>query len=303
MKTQIATVLIFLSSFAFAQVPDYLSNDPKWRQEAVIGSSMPCLMAHNYIYYLNGDSIISDVEYKKVYEIREIEYRWMAPPPHDNCDGTILINDFRALLRQDGKKIFLNENGTEHLLYDFDLAIGETLPLTWNMLTEGIYVTGIDSIFMGDHYRKVFYFNEEFGMDSFIIEGIGSNYGLLEDYPQPFLNYPSNLLCFTLNDTTYFPGFGEDCDLTVNTPLVENDFQFSFSPNPIKDRLRIDHPEFSNIRHVIVYDCYGRKLVMVPENIAPNFFDLDLSSLSQGLYILELQFTPTRVARVKVIKQ
>jgi len=39
MKTQIATVLIFLSSFAFAQVPDYLSNDPKWRQEAVIGSS------------------------------------------------------------------------------------------------------------------------------------------------------------------------------------------------------------------------------------------------------------------------
>jgi len=260
-------------------------------------------MAHNYIYYLNGDSVISDVEYKKVYEIREIEYRWMAPPPHDNCDGTILINDFRALLRQDGKKIFLNENGTEHLLYDFDLAIVETLPLTWNMLTGGIYVTGIDSILMGDHYRKVFHLNEVWEMENFLIEGVGSNLGLLEEFPVPLLNYPSNLLCFTLNDTTWFPGFGEDCDLTVNTPLPENDFQLNFSPNPVKDKLRIDHHEVSAIQQVFVYDCCGRKLVMVPENIAPNFFDLDLSSLSQGLYIQELQVTTTSMARIKVIKQ
>jgi hypothetical protein len=303
MKTHIIIVLILLSSLACAQVPDYLSNDPKWRQEAVVGSSMPCLMIHNYIYYLNGDSAIGNIEYKKVYEIREIEYRWMAPPPNDNCDGTTHFNDFRALLRQEGKRMYLNENGTEHLLYDFDLAVGDTLPLTWNMLTEGIYVTDIDSIFMGDHYRKVFYLDEVLGMDSFIIEGVGSDYGLLEDFPQPLLNYPSSLLCFTLNDTTYFPGFGEDCDLTVNTPLVEKDFHVRISPNPVKDRLRIDHQEVSNIQQVIVYECNGRKLFAKPENITPHSFELNLSFLSQGLYVLELQFTPKALVRVKVIKQ
>lgn len=227
----------------------------------------------------------------------------MAPPPQYNCDGLTLFNDFRALLRQQGEKVYINENGVEHLLYDFDLAVGDTLPLTWNMLTEGIFVTGIDSIFMGNQYRKVFHLNDVWGTENFIIEGVGSNLGLLEEFPMPMLNYPSNLLCFTLNDTTYFPGFGEDCDLTLNTPLLEQDFQFCFSPNPIKDRLRIDHHEVSNIKQVIVYDCYGRKLFVKPEKIAPHSLELDLSFLSKGLYIVELQFTPTSVARIKVIKQ
>jgi hypothetical protein len=303
MKTQITTVLILLSGLVYAQIPDYLSNDPNWRQDWYFGGSMPCLQIHNYIYYLNGDSIISDVAYKKVYEIREQEYRWMAPPPHQDCDSKILSDEFRILLRQDGKKMYVFENGAEHLLYDFELSVGDTLPLNWNMLTEGIYVTGIDSIFMDDHYRKVFQLSDASGMENFLIEGVGSNLGLLEEFPMPMLNYPSNLLCFTLNGTTWFPGFGEDCDLTLNTPLLEQDFQFCFSPNPVKDRLRIDHHEVSNIKQVIVYDCYGRKLFVVPEKIAPHSLELDLSFLSQGLYILELQFTPTTLARIKVIKQ
>jgi hypothetical protein len=303
MKTHITTVLILLSGLAYGQVPDYLSNNPNWRQQWDFGGSMPCLQIHNYIYYLSGDSAIGDIEYKKVYEIREIEHRWMAPPPHQDCDSKTLYNEFRILLRQDGKKMYVNENGTEHLLYDFDLAVGDTLPITWNMLTEGIYVTDIDSIFMGDHYRKVFYLNEVWGMENFIIEGVGSNLGLLEEFPMPMLNYPSNLLCFTLNDTTYFPGFGEDCDLTVNTSFVEKDFHVRIAPNPVKDRLRIDHHLDSNIQQVIVYDCYGRKLFVKPENITPHSLEVNLSHLSQGFYILELQFGPTVLTRIKVIKR
>jgi hypothetical protein len=302
MKTQITTALIFLSGIAFAQVPDYLSNDPNWRQEWWFGGSMPCLQIHNYIYYLNGDSIVGDVEYKKLYEIREQEYTWMAPPPQQDCDSKVLTDEFRILLRQEGKKMYVFENGAEHLLYDFDLAVGDTLPQTWNMLTDGIYVTGIDSIIMGEHYRKVFHLNDVWGDENFLIEGVGSNLGLLEEFPMPMLNYPSNLLCFALNDTTWFPGFGENCDLTLSTPLVERDFQLSFSPNPVKDKLRIDHPEISNIQQVIVYECNGRKLLVKAEKNTSNSSELDLSFLSQGFYILELQFDPAKVARVKVIK-
>jgi hypothetical protein len=303
MKTQITTALIFLSGIAFAQVPDYLSNDPNWRQEWWFGGSMPCLQIHNYIYYLNGDSIVGDVEYKKLYEIREQEYTWMAPPPQQDCDSKVLTDEFRILLRQEGKKMYVFENGAEHLLYDFDLAVGDTLPQTWNMLTDGIYVTGIDSIIMGEHYRKVFHLNDVWGDENFLIEGVGSNLGLLEEFPMPMLNYPSNLLCFALNDTIWFPGFGENCDLTLSTPLVERDFQLSFSPNPVKDKLRIDHPEISNIQQVIVYECNGRKLLVKAEKNTSNSSELDLSFLNQGFYILELQFTPTKVSRVKVIKQ
>jgi hypothetical protein len=66
----------------YAQTPDYLSNDPNWRQDWTFGGSMPCLETHNYIYYMNGDSLIGDVEYKKIYERHETAY---------NCNGRALL--------------------------------------------------------------------------------------------------------------------------------------------------------------------------------------------------------------------
>lgn len=264
---------------------------------------MPCLETHNYIYYLNGDSLIGDVEYKKIYERHETAYNWMAPPPHQNCDGTSFYNILRTLLRQDGKQLYIHEYGTEYLLYDFDLAVGDTLPITWNMHTDGVYITAIDSIFMGDHYRKVFYLNDVWGTADFIIEGIGSNYGLLEEFPAPPLNYPSRLLCFTLNDTTYFPGYGEDCDLTVNTPLHAMDAQLRVYPNPVKDKLRIDHQADADIWQAIVYDCNGRALLFKPEKTGPNTTVVDLSGLKQGFYILELSGGRSAFSRIKVTKQ
>ena len=294
---------MLLSCSINAQTPDYLSNDPNWRQEWTFGGSMPCLITHNYIYYTNGDSIIDGVEYKKIYQRHETTYRWMAPPPHQNCDGTSFYNKLRTLLRQDGKQIYIYESGVEDLLYDFDLAVGDTLPITWNMCTEGVYVTDIDSIFMVDHYRKIFYLNDVWEIGDFLIEGVGSNYGLLEDFPTPLLSYPSWLLCFTLNDTTYFPGYGEECDLTVKAPLPAMNTQLRAYPNPVKDKLWIDHQAGTDIYQAIVYDCAGRALLIKPEQTNPNSVLFDLSGLKPGLYILQLTNGESAISRIKLSKQ
>lgn len=300
MKTHITLIAVFITCFISAQETDYLSNDPNWRQEWWFGGGMPCLQIHNYIYYLNGDSLIGGLEYKKVFKRGETEYIWLAPPPHQDCEGIILYNDFWTLLRQDGKKLFIYEDGNDHLLYDFNLAVGDTLPVTWNMTTQGIIVSSVDSIFMGDHYRKKFSIHEQSPVADILIEGVGFGSGLLE--PFPMLWYPTELLCFTLNDTTYFPGYGEDCDLTVKVPLPANETDLSFYPNPVKNRFRIDHSTDTEIQQVIAYDRTGRRHFMKPLQIGPYSIELDLSGLNQGLYILELYDKKSAFSRIKVMK-
>jgi len=293
--------MLILAHTVSAQVPDYLDNDPKWRQEWLFGGYMPCLEIHNYIYYLNGDSTVGNFVYKKVFKRLEIDYNWMAPPPPIMCEGSSYYDVFCALIRQESLKLYLNDNDNDYLLYDFDLTVGDTLPITWNMWIEGIVVTSIDSILIGDIYRKIFNLNDVSSIPDFLIEGIGFSGGFIDYYPSP--EFPSVLLCFTLNDTTYYPSYGYSCDLSVSIPSVIADEEFKMFPNPIIDKLTIETNSQAIFDQVIAYDIAGNKIQLKFKLKHPDKIIIDCSSIRPGFYILQLQSGKTIPINLKVIKQ
>ena len=170
------SIILSLTLFSFnilAQLPNYFDNNPQWRQEFVFGGFYPCIEYDNYVYYLNGDSTIGNLTYKKVFKRGEVKREWFAPPPPVWCEeGPFLYDYFQTLMRQDSLRIYLYESGVEFLLYDFDLAIGDTLPTTYNVWMDDIVVTGVDSILVGDSYRKVFTHSEVGPAANVLIEGM-----------------------------------------------------------------------------------------------------------------------------------
>ena len=176
MKKLFILALLVLAFSSKAQVNDYFTDNPVWRIEQYWGGAMPCLEIHNYVYYLNGDSVVNGYTYKKVFLRGENEYHWMDPPPAGSCTGSYFYNYFHTLIRQDSLKVYIHEDNYDHLLYDFDLSVGDTLPETYNVYEDDIVVTGIDSILVKASYRKIFtlvFPNMVTALE--LIEGIGFN--------------------------------------------------------------------------------------------------------------------------------
>lgn len=294
--------LVFFGS-AIAQIPDYLGNNPQWRQDWWFGYNYPCLEIHNYIYYLNGDSIVDNLAYKKVFRKGKEEHSWNAPPPSYNCEGTMYYNYFSTLIRQDNLKMYVRDfDGIEYLLYNFDLHIADTLPVTYNYpFSEPILVTGIDSIPVGNSYRKIFHLASDYWSDHILIEGIGFESGLLDYFPD--YEFPTRLLCFTQNDTTWYPAYGDYCDLTVDIQALESDKVIQFYPNPVVYELIIELPSPLGIDQVIAYDVFGNKMHMDFVQADTGQLKVDFSAIKKGLYFLKLITSNSNQINLKVIKQ
>ncbi len=275
---KITTILILIISLGL-NAQDYFSNNPQWRQHSTCNFG-GCLDIEEYVYYLNGDSIVNNLTYKKIFKRGELHQSPLWPPPSYNCDDNYTFNNFRALIRQEGLKIYIKEyEDSDTLLYDFNLNIGDTLPKTWNQSHDDYIISSIDSILVGNSIRKVFYF-ETMG-DYVLIEGIGHSDGLLEPFP-PILECGHNLYCFALNDTTYFPEYGAPCDLTVD--IIENPYieTISLSPNPTDDHIVINSSNYTEILEIVFYTQTGQKALTIK---APNS-TIDISNLKPGYTLL-----------------
>ena len=185
--------VIAFSEWSSAQV-NYLDNNPVWRIEAAEGSSYPCIWYQDFNYFINGDTVINSFHYKKVF--KQGNYWYALVGPGSGCNGSGSIPSFLTyFIRQDGKKLFIYDpsvfgNG-DTLLYDFDLQVGDTLPLSFNNYDSTIVVTSIDSVLVGSEYRKKFYLTWN-ALPTFIIEGVGHRYGFFEPI-NPYLNIAYDL--------------------------------------------------------------------------------------------------------------
>lgn len=292
MKKLLTLTLLILACSTQAQVSDYFADNPEWRQDLWWGGAMPCLEIDNYVYYLNGDSVVDGYTYKKVFIRGEHEYSWQGPwpPPPDYCNGSSFYNYFFRLVRQDGLKMYIREGFNDYLLYDFDLSVGDTLPDTYFLMEDDIVVTSIDSILVGESYRKIFNLvNSSYPYPLELIEGIGFNQGFLEYVPDW---YPAQLICFALDGTTYYPGYGEPCDLTVNINKPEIlDAGLKIFPNPSAGNILVKFNSGSKMMvNIKVSDISGRNLKdekwVIDQGV--NVKSFDLSSFDKGVYFISL---------------
>ena len=289
-------IIILLSvQNCFAQIPDYFANNPTWH----CGLGSEGFPGHDpfeseYIYYLNGDTIIENHTYHKVFRRGRINYHLSLHPQYD-----IFFNEpTQFFVRQVNRSIRFyhiessNSNSifnTDSLLVDYNYEIGDTVK--GHIFEECGYSTDtiqkIDSVFINSEYRKVFYLDTIFG--AVITEGIGHQ-TMIDNRFDAEVFYPLcggigfsySLYCYGQNDVPLWTAEdnGWGCSLTLEIPEQLN-FDFSISPNPASDYIHIslNEPQTFSVK---IYDINGKLLIETDKSTIP------INILKSGIYIINL---------------
>lgn len=254
-----------------------------------------CVFHYNSIYYINGTVIKWGKEYYKVYEEG---YFWTSDVDlmnPCNIEGYHYSGVYRGAIRTENKKTygFTPTYSSPALLMDFTLDVGDTM---YSSICEfGKVIVSIDSVLVGDEYRKRFNFDDEWDYCNWMIEGIGHQRGLFESMDEPFEN-SSNLICYGENG---IPIFGnENCDITVGK--AENLCQIKeikIYPNPTKSKFNYIATN-SHIIKLNIYNNLGQKVLTEyhPSNT------IDISSIKQGFYIVEFVTSKTKIKKKLIIE-
>jgi hypothetical protein len=247
-------------------------------------------------YHIVGDTSINDQRYYKIYKSGMAYY-----------DTFFYYNDvYAGALRDDDNKFYYVHKGksAEEMLYDFDLAVGDTIKTNKG---KGFPIIKIDTL--PDGRRRLLYMAEVCAgccpMDEFI-EGIGHWGGIMEEAPCLHPCFRSNyLLCYKENGVTVYSNnfsgmFAKGCDANPVPVIHEN--ALNIYPLPAGDILTIESegPALSDAQ-VNVYTIDGRMILLQHTRSAGQRITLDVSMLNKGFYLLKINGNKISITK-KIIK-
>ncbi|MBL7950499.1 MAG: T9SS type A sorting domain-containing protein [Flavobacteriales bacterium] len=286
MRTRLLPTLLF-PALLTAQ-PHYLDNDPVWTVTAVCNQAGmgggPCITTDTYRYTLGADSIVDGITYKQVLRSGHVSYAWYggAPAP-SSCMGTSSYPEqFHGLLRQEGRALFTYDGQADALLFDFDLEVGDHLPITVNNWNDQVVVTALDSTQMDGEWRRIF--TVEGDWSQVLVEGAGSDKGLFEPVSSAF-ECGYTLDCYGFGGQRYYPEPGPDCAGIMAVQDREDDgAALDIMPNPASSQVTIRVPQSVGPATVEVLDMHGRsRLSAVAANGAAV---VDVAALADGAYVV-----------------
>ena len=237
------------------------------------------------LYKTGSDTLINGITYVKLYEE---SVRLLGNNTYLQLSPLYYAYAFRN--DTNNKAYIIQQNDTiEHLWYDFNLNIGDTLPTnpTWfstQFLSSGenVIVTAIDSILYGSTYYKRFRFNNMFMND--LVMGVGFN-GDLISYNSTYFEKNLTLQVFC-SDTSI-----SNCNFTLlkvdkNEKKVKNIFIY---PNPTTSKINIDlFNSAIEVKKVIIREITGKQIKSIDLYNNETIISIDLN-LSKGIYFVELQ--------------
>ena len=243
-----------------------------------------------------GDTIINDVLYKKMYATIK-EYPIF---PQD----WILQNFMRE---DEDKKIWYKRinSGTEQLYYDFSLEIGDTLPnnigygCSYPIIVEDITY----KIMHNGEERRVWHLLYSFaGHTEYWIEGIGSNFGVLEPTSAELVGLYTELLCVHENGKLIFNenGYLGTCYKGGTNGINDYDKnQIHIYPNPAKGVLYVEINENMSTTRISLINIQGQ-IVKCYEATATQ---LDISDITEGIYFIKLSSLKGNIIKKVIIKK
>lgn len=244
----------------------------------------------NYQYTQNGDTILDGKNYKKIY--------------HQNIDNPGGDVTLLGGIREDQSKniyfyplntdVFPPTGGlsfpsdtSEYLLYTFDnLTIGMILPI--NSENTEIQVVGIDSVLIGNQYRKRYQIQNSLLLPAdYWIEGIGSTLELFSSYTWNF-EWSTYMLCFTDSITYYInsPNGEDSCHYALPTSINEFEtINLSVYPNPAVDIIRISGMVNTGQLTIEIYNAQGQ--LVLSQTFDSSDLEIDIRNLKPGLYFVK----------------
>lgn len=302
MKAPLLILLLLLSSFSQAQ--NYLQPGSQWRINATgLSMSAPCYFTEQYVCEITGDSLIGGQTYQKISCHGLKTEGPTSPGPGSNCEPPTTFNRLYALVRQDSLKLYIYDISEEKLLYDFDLQVGDTLPLSYNNYDNQVTVDSITTIQIGNEVRNVFHFTQQNQSSEInkIIEGVGHNWGFIGTM-QPFEFFETSLECYAINDTAYYPSLGAPCELNVGLSEQSEVVLLKSYPNPTDATIIIETGSLKASHAWDIFDVYGTKCSVVKNGIEAGAITLDLSSFKPGVYFVRIVDEDGKMGIVQVVK-
>jgi hypothetical protein len=253
-------------------------------------SSLTGDITHTDYYYFDGDSILGEHSYKKMFLCSNSRL-------HGNHDG------FQGLMREENQKTYFvyPASETEYLFYDFSLEEGMIFEFTHPSFQDPaiLYAQEVDFVEINGTQRKRIQLTGDHGGGTWI-EGLGNLEGILEPIAYPAVGSLSFLLCYHENNELIYrhPRYSEcyyEGLFSSVQEIANNDY--SIFPNPVDDILNISCLD-NTLSRIEIFDNLGRKVYNQPHKNT-----VDVSSFSKGLYLLKVYDANERVSVFKIIKK
>ncbi|HEY0978180.1 MAG TPA: T9SS type A sorting domain-containing protein [Flavobacteriales bacterium] len=286
MRTPLLTAFL-LPAWLQAQ-PDYLTGTPVWTVTQVCNQAGfgggPCITTDVLNYTLAGDSIIDGLTYTKVERTGTVDPMWTGvEPTPPSCINTYTYGPWHAgLIRQEGRTLRKWDGENDVLLYDFDLQIGQNVPLSAVNGNDQITVSALDSIEMNGVWRRVYTITGDWSAT--LIEGVGSDKGLFEPMSTMF-ECGYQLDCFSLEGQSYYPTPGPDCDLHIGLAETQQP-RLMLAPNPTEGLLQVITPDRTASQATEVVDVNGRTVQQA--TLQGGRAEIDLTGVPAGTYMIRV---------------
>jgi len=261
---------------------------------------------YNFVeeFSLSDDTIIGSFTYKKlnIVLLHELSVSYICFPSRPAIP--VAYSGYAGGIRQDilSKRIYYLDgpSNVEYLLYDFNLSVNDTLPITYTN-ADTLIVQSIDSIFDGSNWRKRYkLLNGNWSSSNSLIEGIGSSRGLLSDL-DPWNQTRAELHCFQENGTTlYQDSCPTGCDFIItNNQIVDRLTSFQVYPNPFSIYTTIKLNSSFTGAELRVYNSLGQIVRFVESN--GSSIVVERGSLVNGIYLFQLSNLEGLIMHSKVV--
>ncbi len=278
------SIILFIKVSLFGQ--QFVLEENRW-------NVIPISFTRNInteIFRIDGDSMVSSVEYNKIWVSNDSLQTW----------------SFQGLLRENSDTVwFMNNDSVEHVLYNFNLTVGDTTFITNIFVSDKlneVYVEQLDTVeYFGVSRKRWLLISVEYGTSDYWIEGIGSLSGPLYSMYSCNIICPSwELLCFHHDETLLYIKEGEDdcwmvgIDEYVINPIV-------IKPNPVKSGypLEIKHTG-GLIKGIEIYDQSGKMLEKI-EGISANSYSIETAAYKPGIYIVRITLKGNKIVNQKIM--
>ena len=275
----------------------YVDQELKWPPDGC-----RCIKGF-HSYFIEGDTLINGHTYYRVY------YQQMAAVNGDHkppFQGTMQPR-FQGYLRDDTllKKVYFLPPGgchrdslwTERVFYEFDKKIGDSLLIYHHCspFHDGQFL--VDSI----SYQSAFRLEGPIttSMPFMSIKNMGSLKAIRYTTPSPWILYTqyealgwraNKLFRGGCSGSCLLIGYcrsRQACDIVLDIGLPDNTLDLHLAPNPAYHYLELTYP-LSALASIEVLDLYGRVMSQHHPRPGTETTRLDISALTQGLYLLRV---------------
>jgi hypothetical protein len=300
-NTSLLLFLIIIKTLVSGQnfVPIPADSTSEWRIITQEFDGM-CVNCHDSRYFINGEIIINDKVFYKLYR-SGVFYQEIGEPPGPCDEQYTFQNDYLGGLRTESGRVYFYNGYEEVLLYDFTLGVGDTL---YSHISPGLIISEIDSVLVGEEYRKRYnFFNGEWYCN-WMVEGIGHERGLIEPMFMP-LEYYSEFFCYAENHIPIFPE-GIQCVINVGINDSErNQDIIQLFPNPSTGKIYMTiYCDYQKLLTYSLSSVTGQ--VIFKKNcylgIGKNTIKLDTDNLDPGFYFMAIYSQDGSKDYIKLLK-